>query len=234
MNAKSLSYEIIVSSNSLYSADKIKELQGCHPYVNWRFNETNTGFAGGMNAGINLARGNCVAIVNPDVIVLSGLRAAYDYLFRSQNVGLIGPQIVNANGAIQDSCRQFLTPNRLVKRTIAKMIRRKSGILNREFEYDSIQPVDWVIGGFMMLKRAALNKVGLLDEGYFLYVEDMDWCKRFWDNGFQVVYYPALTVQYEGDRKSTAFLATGKPINKYTVFHIKSYLRFLRKHRLFW
>jgi len=74
--------------------------------------------------------------------------------------------------------------------------------------------------------------LGKEDEKYFLYFEDMDWCKRFWDYGYKVMYFPELVIEYKGDKKSTTPIVSKKWINKYTLYHLKSYLRFLKKHGL--
>jgi GT2 family glycosyltransferase len=202
------------------------------PYIKWIFNKTNKGFAGGMNSGIIEASGEVIVMMNPDVRFHNdNIQRAFDYLMSNPNVGLIGPKIVDEKGNIQDSCRRFMTPKELLSRTCARVFRAKKVILNQNYDYFSTQTTDWVIGAFMMVRHDALETVGLLDHKYFLYVEDMDWCKRFWDNGFQVVYYPLLEVIYEGDRKSTSPLISKKLFNKYSLRHMRNYLRFLCKNR---
>ena len=228
-----LSYEIIVSSNSVYPEEKKALLKSKFSDIKWVFNETNLGFAKGMNRGIMKAESECIVITNPDVrIITSNLKSAYDYLMSQSDIGIIGPKIVDYQGNLQDSCRKFLTPFGLFTRTIKRVMFKTDVLLEPHFNYNEVQPVDWVIGAFMILKRKALEKVGLLDESYFLYVEDMDWCKRFWDQGYKVVYYPDLIVKYKGDRKSTSFLTGQKNSKRYFFYHLKSYLRFLMKHKI--
>jgi GT2 family glycosyltransferase len=228
----SIPYEIIVSSNSAYLPDKCDSLKEKFPYIKWVFNKTNKGFASGMNSGILSSTGKVIIIMNPDVqISKADMRKAFDYLTSHQKVGLIGPRIVDRQGRIQDSCRRFMTPKEFLSRLSARLFHGKDVLLEPSFDYCAVQPVDWVIGAFMMLRRDALYKVGLLDENYFLYVEDMDWCKRFWDCGFQVVYYPLIEAIYKGDRKSVSVLILKKLFNKYALYHLKSYLLFLSKNR---
>lgn len=230
---KNVSHEIIITSNSNYPIEKREFLSKAFPEIKWIFNENNLGFARAMNRGIVAASGEIITVINPDVRIRDGsIFAAYNYLNGNEDVGIIGPQIVDSGGNLQDSCRKFMTLSNFLNRLAQRLILKKDVILNKDFNYTKVQPVDWVIGAFMMLKRDALKKVGLLDEDYFLYVEDMDWCKRFWDNGYKVVYYPDLVIQYKGDRKSIIPLMLKGLVNKYTVYHFKSYLRFVRKHRL--
>lgn len=230
---KNLSFEIIVSSNSTYPVSEQKRLKEQFSDLTWVFNPSNGGFAHGMNSGLTSSCGNVVVILNPDVRIKSGdLAKAYEYLLSQKDVGVIGPRIVDGIGNLQDTCRAFMSPLTLFNRILARIFTGQDVLINSEFDYTRIQSVDWVIGAFMMVSRDALKSVGGLDEGYFLYVEDMDWCKRFWDNGYQVVYYPLLEVEYKGDRKSTSALFSKKMVNKYGFYHLKSYMRFLKKHGL--
>ena len=226
-----ISYEVIVSSNSSYPSEKRGALRKKLPYVKWIFNENNRGFAGGMNSGILNASGEAIILMNPDVqISKADMRKAFDYLMSHRRVGLMGPKIIDHEGNLQDSCRKFMGPREFLSRIYKRIIWGKDVLLEPHFDYAFVQPVDWIIGAFMMVRRDALAKVGLLDQNYFIYVEDMDWCKRLWDNGFQVVYYPDIEVTYKGDRKSTSALISKKMFNKYGFYHLKSYLRFLWKN----
>lgn len=222
--------EIIASSNSKYSVAKQKDLVDKLPYIKWIFNLQNLGFASGMNSGLRNCRGDVVVIMNPDVrINTRNISQIYEYIINNRDVGLVGPRIIDSNGLVQDSCRPFMSPLRFLNRIPKRIFGSKDVLLENKFEYEKIQPVDWVIGAFMMLRRDALDKVGGLDDSYFLYVEDMDWCMRFWKSGYKVIYYPDLEIQYKGDRKSTSTLTERKFFNKYMYYHFVSYIRFLLK-----
>jgi len=227
-----IEHEIVVSSNSVYPEEKQGELEEQFPEVRWQFNHTNLGFAGGMNAGIERTSYDVVVITNPDVMIAeNGIRQAYDYILSHERVGLLGPKIVDAQGSVQDSCRKFMGPFELLSRVWQRIFRKRDVLIDSRFDYSQIQPVDWVIGAFMMIKRGALDDVGLLDADYFLYVEDMDWCKRFWDHGWEVTYFPPLEVTYKGDRKSISALISGNLFNRYSILHMRSYFRFLAKNK---
>lgn len=227
-----IEHEIVVSSNSVYSKEKQGELEEQFPELRWQFNSTNLGFAGGMNAGIERTNYGVIVIMNPDVLIAeNGIRQACAYIASHEKVGLLGPKIIDPQGSVQDSCRRFMGPFELLSRVWQRLFRKRDVLIDSGFDYSQTQPVDWVIGAFMMVKSDALDDVGLLDEKYFLYVEDMDWCTRFWDRGWQVVYFPALEVIYSGDRKSTSPLIAGSLFNKYSIYHMRSYFRFLVKNR---
>ncbi|MEW6586027.1 MAG: glycosyltransferase family 2 protein [Nitrospirota bacterium] len=233
-SADGLLHEIIVSSNSPYPVDKRRNLEREMPDVRWVFNAVNRGFAGAVNAGIAHASGSCIVITNADVVFKQGsLASAYRYLTDHRDAGIIGPKIVDREGNIQDCCRRFMTPWRFSVRFAKRLLFRRDVVLRKGFDYGKLQPVDWIVGAFMMVKREAMEKVGLMDEDYFLYVEDMDWCKRFRDLGYSVIYYPGLTVEYKADKKSIMPLVSGGFINEYTLHHVRSYWRFLKKHRMF-
>ena len=228
-NLAGLEFEIIVSSNSCYSAEIQEQIKADEPHVAWIFNDRNVGFAQGVNKGIEQACGKSILVSNVDVEVFTPLAHAYHFLMNDDSVGLIGPQIVDGKGRIQDSCRTFMSPLHCLTRFIKRVWYKKNVLLEPAFDYDMPQSVDWVIGAFMLVKRSAMKRVGMMDEDYFMYVEDMDWCKRFWAQKFKVVYYPSLKIKYEGDRKSTSPFSKKKVLSKYTWFHFISYVRFLVK-----
>lgn len=232
-NTSGLTYEVIISSNSMYGQTEQQELKIKYPNILWSFNEKNGGFAYGMNCGIRIANGEFIVLQNPDTTVQNNkLSEVLEYLKRDESIGMIGPKILNNLSEIQDTCRPFLTPGVILFRLIQRKIYKKKAILDSDVNYDKIQQVNWVIGAYMIISKKALNEVGLLNERFFMYVEDMELCLRFWEKNFKVIYYPLLIIKYEGDRKST--LGKGKflpfTINKYTFIHIKNYLIFLNEH----
>lgn len=227
-----LSPQVIVSSNSSHSLQRQRELAQKYPQIHWLFNERNIGFAGARNRGLKAADGSFIAAMNIDAKIIDGsLAGAVSYLKNNPGNGLIGPRIVDAGGGLQDCCRKFMTFSEFLKRMAVRIKSKQEGILEKDFNYDIAQPVDWVIGAAMIVRREAMDKVGLLDEKYFLYVDDMDWCTRFWRSGYEVHYYPELVVEYCGTRASTVPLASGRLPGKRSWIHLRSYLRFLCKNR---
>lgn len=221
-----LDVEIIISSNSTYTIEKQKYLEKTYSDAQWVFNEQNGGFAYGMNRGIEKAKGEFIAVCNPDVEILSGLDDAMRHMQGSPQIGALGPQIINNEDVIQDSFRNFITVQRFIKRQNRRLSSGKAVIFDDGLTDLGTKSVPWVIGAFIMISRNALEVVGGLDEAYFLYCEDMDWCTRFWENGFKVVYFPALKVRYEGSR-------TARKKIKYTVIFAKSLLRYWKKFGFF-
>ncbi len=225
-----LEQEIIVSSNSEYDAEKQTLLTETFPTVSWLFNSGNLGFAGGVNRGLERATGEVVLHLNTDALLHEGFAEAVQHLIENRDIAILGPEIRDAIGELQDSCREFMTPLRALRRLKGRLFGKKDILLQDDFDYKSVQDVDWVIGGAFLVNRKAVQDVGLLDEKYFMYVEDMDWCLRFWKRGYRVQYYPMWKVEYKSDRKSVSPLIAGGDLNKHTRYHVASYLRFLVKH----
>jgi N-acetylglucosaminyl-diphospho-decaprenol L-rhamnosyltransferase len=231
--AAGLVHEIIVSSNSGYGAVRKIEIRGSFPGVKWLFHEKNGGFAYAMNRGLEICSGAAAVLVNPDARFISPILPAFEYLQVQKEVAVLGPKILDKLGNIQDSCRRFMTPLDLFSRLLKRFFLRRDVLLAAHFDYARSQPVDWVIGACMLLKRSFLDQAGLLDEKYFFYVEDMDLCFRAWCVGRQVHYFPDWRVEYKGSRKSTVFFIGKNPINRMSLIHLRSYLRFICKHAFF-
>ncbi len=218
-----LDCEIIISSNSLYSKEKQTGLISEFPEAVWTFNERNGGFAYGMNEGLKVAKGDILTVVNPDVKIQSSLIPMINYLESNPKVGMIAPKIVDEDGIIQDSFRHFVTPWGFFVRQAGRI--KDKGKLH-EKNYQEPVSVDWVIGAFMMCRRDFYDKAGGLSDDYFMYCEDMDWCKRVHRLGYEVVYFPGTVIEYKGTRSA-------RKSWKYAKIHIHSLLTYWRKYGIF-
>lgn len=192
-----LDYEIIISSNSTYSKGEQGKILAENQEGKWVFNARNGGFAYAMNEGLKVATGDVLIAMNPDVKIKAGLSEMINYLMSDSSIGLIAPRIVSRKGVVQDSYRDFITPIRFIKRHCIRLLHGEE-----KFDTNRILQVDWVIGAFMMMTRKSYEAVGGFDDGYFLYCEDMDLCKRMHQCGYSVVYYPDATIEYEGTRSA--------------------------------
>ena len=213
-------YELIVSSNSNYTDEEQRSIISQYPFAKWAFNERNGGFAYGMNEGLKVAQGDVLVVMNPDVKLISSLKPMIDNLQAHPKVGIIAPKIVDEEGVIQDSLRHYITPWGFVMRHLDRILHKRK--LNVKDFKDPVS-VDWVIGAFMMCRRDFYEKVGGLSDDYFMYCEDMDWCKRAHLAGYDVVYYPGSIIEYKGTRSA-------RKSWKYTKIFIKSLLTYWRKY----
>ncbi len=193
-------------------------------------NDRNLGFARANNIGILMSRGKYLYIINSDVVLRPDcLRNLYRYLEAYPEIGIMGPQIINEKGAVQRSCMGFPTAWNTFCRALALdvMFPRSTlfgGHLMPYWPHDTTRKVEVINGCFWAVRRRALENVGLLDETFFMYGEDMDWCKRFRLAGWPAVFYPgARAVHYGGASSALA------PVRFY-IEKQKANLGYWRKH----
>ncbi len=156
----------------------------------------NLGFAAANNVALRLCRGRYALLLNPDTLVSdTALEALVAWMEQHPQVGLAAPQLLQPNGSAQPySFGAAPTPAYLLRRLMAHMRGRYL------HEWDGAQPlpVDWVAGTCLMVRRRALEEVGLLDERFFLYFEDVDWGLRFRQAGWHVVFLPMIAITHIG------------------------------------
>jgi N-acetylglucosaminyl-diphospho-decaprenol L-rhamnosyltransferase len=207
------------------------------PQITLIANDTNRGFTGGSNQGIDASSGRYVLLLNPDTeAVGDALTTMMVYMDSHPNVGLLGPQLRFPDGSLQSSRRRFPTlATALVESTILQGFFQRSRILSRYYMLDTlddaIQDVDWVVGAAMFVRRAAIDQVGGLDEGFFMYSEELDWCRRIKaapapsGGSWQVMYLPAARVVHHEGRSSAQ-----APALKQIQFHASKVRYFGKYH----
>lgn len=157
----------------------------------------NIGFAAANNLVLRDVDAEAVLLLNPDTEVYDGtLDAALARLRSAPRVGMVGAKLVTETGELDHACkRSFPTPLAALAHFTGLGRRVDSGALSQyratHLGDDEPGEVDAVNGAFMLCRTEAVREVGLLDEGYWLYMEDLDWCRRFWDAGWSVFYEPA-------------------------------------------
>lgn len=223
----SINYEIIISSNSCYNKAEQKIITAKYKVAKWIFNEKNGGFAYGMNRGLEKTKGRYLVIANADIKIKEGFQEMISFMDLHTEIGAIGPQMVDESGIIQDSCRYYVNVSRFIIRHLRRLLSREISVRNKRFDYSRIQTVDWLAGAFIMVRDKVYQLTGGLDETYFMYAEDLDWCTRIRKAGFEVSYYPRMKIVYKGSRNARRF-------NKYTLIFIKSHLKFWSKFGFFY
>lgn len=182
------------------------------PAVRLVASKRNLGYPGGNNIGLRMARGRYVMILNPDTEVCAGAFAALvAYADAHPDVGVIGPQLLNPDGSVQSSRRRFPTfATALFESTWLQPLAPRR-LLEHYYVLDQpddvILDVDWVDGAALMARREAVEQVGLLDEGFFMYSEELDWCRRFRQAGWRVVYLPAAQIVHHRGKSSDQVVA---------------------------
>lgn len=234
---KNISSEITVA-NSQLEEKILKKLREEFPDVQFISFKENVGYTKLVNAGLKKAKGDFILILNADVIVPeNSLDLMLDFMKKNPLVGLLGPQQLFPDGEIQSTCFRFYTPLTIVcRRTILGKTKFGRKILNhfllKDKYLNSTLKVDWLMGSALMVSRIAFNKIGLLDERFFMYFQDVDWAKRFHHNGYQVVYFPKAKIYHYHQKasRSRGFLTI--LTNKFTRIHILDGVRYFIKHLL--
>jgi GT2 family glycosyltransferase len=231
-----LDFEIIVVDNG--SKDGTPEMIAeCFPEV--RFIETgqNLGYAKGNNVGIRAAKGRYIMIINPDIILFEGVvEKLVEFMDSHPDVGIVGPKLLNPDKTLQFSCYKFHSfwiP--LYRRTpLGKLPWVRKAIdefLMKDWDHNSVREVDWLLGGCLLIRSSALWDVGLLDERYFAYFDDVDLCRMMWNKGWKVVYYPLVSVVHFHRRESAEAFWVTSIFNKVTRIHIASWIKYFWKWR---
>jgi N-acetylglucosaminyl-diphospho-decaprenol L-rhamnosyltransferase len=199
-----LSTQLIVVDNG--SSDGSAEMIATEfPQIELVANERNLGFTGANNQGIAISDGRYVLLLNPDTeTVGDALAEMVAYMEDHHRVGALGPQLLHGDGRVQSSRRRFPGfRTAFLEGTFLQQWFPSSSLLEQYYVLDraddEIQEVDWVVGACLLMRRTALDQAGPLDETFFMYSEEMDWCYRVKEQGWTVAYLPtAQVIHHEG------------------------------------
>ncbi|HZR63530.1 MAG TPA: glycosyltransferase family 2 protein [Terriglobales bacterium] len=224
--------EILVVDNA--SSDGTAEMIAARfPHVKLIRSAENLGFSKGNNLAIRQCRGRYIALVNPDVIVLPGcLDALADYLDQNPKVGNVGPRVLNPDLTLQSSCRQFPTLwNNFCSATGLSSKFKSVPFFAGEhmffFPHDRTRTVNVLVGCFSMIRREAFDAVGLLDEDLFMYGDDVDWCRRCWKAGWEVVFFPGAQAIHDRGKITASY-----PV-RFALAQQRSVIHYWTKHHSF-
>ncbi|MDI6778329.1 MAG: glycosyltransferase family 2 protein [Patescibacteria group bacterium] len=236
-NVLSGDYEILIL-DSATEEDTEMMMREEFPEVKFFPHEKNLGFAKLVNRGLKNTAGRFILILNADIIVE---KKSVDILLQEFKndpyLGIIGPRLLNFDGKVQFSCFRFYTlPIIIYRRTFLGKFsfakRKIDKFLYKDKDLEKPQEVDWLMGSAMMTTRKACKNVGLMEENFgFMYFEDVDWCRRFWEKGYKVVYYPhAKMFHYHGKGSASQSALKAVVVNKLTREHIKSAVKYFWKY----
>ena len=195
-------------------------------------NKSIKGFSANNNIGVENSKGKYILILNPDIVVTPGaIDALYEYMRENEQIGIAVPKLLNIDLSLQFSVRKFINVRILFHRILyggkdnlkSKAIKQ---YLLHDFDSDKIQPIDWALGAAMFLTRKTYEKINGFDEGYFLYVEDVDICMKSWKNGMPVMYIPNSVFIHAHQK------ASQNGWNKQKFMHLRSMFRFFIKHNI--
>lgn len=232
-----LVYELIVA-DSATQEDTEMMMREDYPDVKFFPFKENVGFQALIKKGIQESRGKYLLLLNGDIIVTpDSIAKMLEYIKSDETVGIVGPKLLNFNGSLQYSCFRFYKPITIVYRRtfIGKFPfaqKHLDWFLMKDYDHANPKDVDWLMGSALMMSKTAFEKVGFMDPQYFMYMEDVDWCRRFWESGYRVVYFPFATMHhYHGKRSAKGGVIRSLLSNKMTWVHIFSAVKYFKK---FW
>jgi GT2 family glycosyltransferase len=226
-----LALEVIVVDNG--SKDGVVEMiQEAFPEVRLIENEGNAGYTRPMNQSLQASRGRFLLQLNPDTLILPGsLERLVDFLEKNPGVGVCGPKVLNRDGTLQKSCRRG-EPRPLAVigyfTGLSKLFpgsKRFGEYLMSYMDEDETHAVAGLSGSCMLIRRDVIDQIGYLDERFFAYQEDADFCFRARQAGWQVYYVPAAQIVHFGGQGGSRVT----PYRSIVEWH-KSYYQYYRKH----
>lgn len=225
-------YEVVVVDNASHDGS-VEMLRNSWPQVRVLEMRTNVGFARAVNRGLALASGEYLLLLNPDTCVRPGaLDQLVTFLGEHPEAGVAAPQLLNGDLTDQGTARAFPTPwasifgrKSLLTRLAPNNRWSRRYMVGQRINQSAPFVVDWVSGACLMVRRDVLEKVGPLDERFFMYWEDADWCRRIGDAGYAVYCVPgAKVVHYEGQS------SLDRPARLVWTFHRSVYTYYTKHH----
>jgi GT2 family glycosyltransferase len=221
--------QVIVVDNA--SSDGSAEMvRACYPSVQLHENVYNRGYGAAANQAISSCTADCVLLLNSDTVVHTGtLHALTTYLDQYPEVAIVGPRLLNPDGTLQPSCYPFPGTVKwfLHYEIVGQLIRRVPVLRDyqqRTWPHTQAQPVPWVMGAALAIRREAFEAVGGFDESFFMYCEETDLCYRLKTAGWQVHFVPIATVTHVGQASTNQYRT------EMAVQHIASRLLFYKRH----
>jgi GT2 family glycosyltransferase len=219
----------VVDNNSRDGS--VPMLKSMFPVVKVIVNPTNVGFSRANNAAISQSRSDYVLLLNPDTLIIEdAIERMVKFMNEHPEVGIAGCKVLNRDGTLQLACRRSIpTPKVAFYRLtgLSRLFPGNKTIARYNMTYQSPQQtheVDAVSGAFLMIRRQVVEEIGLLDERFFMYGEELDWCLRAKRAGWTVAYYPhAQIIHYKGE--STKYNSRKAALEFYRAMYL-----FHKKH----
>jgi GT2 family glycosyltransferase len=230
--ATKLTTEVWVVDNA--SGDgSVEAISRAFPKALMIANDENRGFSAAANAGLVRRKGRYGLLLNPDTVILDGaFDRMIEFMDAHEDVGILGPKIYDdrEKKSVQLSCRRFPAWHTFISSRYSLLTRLfpnnrwSADYLMLDCDHNSVLEADWVSGSCMLVRSGVLDEIGLFDEGFFMFNEDVDFCYRARQKGWKVAYLPqAEVIHYIGASK-------GKVEPRLIVERHKSIQRYIRKH----
>lgn len=229
-------YEIIVAESEAQEETGLIMREN-FPEIKFLPFKENVGFGFLVEKAYAQSTGEYILILNGDIIIKkNSIEKLLEYIKSHTDVGIVGPKLLNFNETFQPSCFRFYSPLTIIYRRtfLGKMWFAKKHLdrfTMKEFDHQTEQEVDWLMGSALMTMRLAISKVGMMDQRFKMYFEDTDWCRRFWENGYKVIYLPDSEMyHYHGKGSDSKSVWKSLFSNQLTWIHIISAFKFFTKY----
>jgi len=229
-NTKDIEFEVIVIDN-MSSDNSVSMIKATFPQVKLIENSENRGFATANNQAITAAKGRYILLLNSDTVILdNAISKTIRFADNHPEAAVAGCRVLNPDRTLQPTCFAFPSVlNLFLWTTCLSRLFPKNRFLGREhmmwWNRDNVKEVDVVTGCFMLIRHAAIEATGLLDERYFIYGEETDWCYRFKQAGWKIMFTPDADIIHLGGA------STIQVSLKMTLEYINSMLFFFKKHK---
>ena len=231
---KDISFEVFVVDND--SGDgSVEMVREKFPQVSLTASNDNLGFAKGNNIAVKDAKGRYILLLNPDTEILdNAIGKMVKFMDNHPGCGIAGCKLLNPDLTLQPSVRHFPTflSQALILLKLHHLFPHSAPMrhyLAEDFDYTKTQPADQVMGAFFMIRKKVIEKIGLLDEKFWIWFEEVDYCKRTKEAGFKILYTPeAKIIHYYGQSfKQVYNVKKQKDFNKSLTYYFK-------KHQPLW
>ena len=220
---------IVVDNNSI--DDSVEVLKKKFPYVNIIVNKKNLGFSKANNQAIKIAQGKYILLLNPDTVIQENtLESTINFLNNNKQVGALGVKMIDGNGVfLPESKRSLPRPSTAFYKIfgLSKLFPKSKKFGQYHLNYidkNKISEIDVISGAFFMVRKKVLDKIGLLDEQFFMYGEDIDLSYRIQKSGYKNFYFPNTSIiHYKGE-------STKKTSVNYIFIFYKAMILFVKKH----
>ncbi len=236
--------QITVADNSGNKDGMREDIVLKYPGVKYIDCGGNVGFGKGNTTGFKDTPARYYFALNRDTIIPKDSRTIeriITYMDEHTQIGCIGPKLLNLDGTLQYSCYRFDLPSILIKplkqinfdKKYGWVKKRTDRLLMKDFDHNKTQPVDWVLGAALVVRREVVDEIGWFDERYFMYLEDADWCHHMWDAGWPVYYVHDIEIMHMHARDSAKVPGILKALvkNKLARIHLRSWFSYLWKWR---
>ncbi len=231
-------YEIIVIDNASSdgSVEKLKSFVNKYKFITLIVNRNNLGFSKANNQGIKKAGGKFILLLNSDTLFKENfIYQMINWLIRNPDVGVASCALLSPDGSIQGNGGYFPTLTRVFSWMIIQdlplvdliikpfhPLKSKSFSKNKHF-FKKRKELDWVTGAFFMFRKTITDEIGFLDEDYFMYTEEVDYCYRIKSKGYKIVYNPSWSIYHIGGASAGSLFSVVQEIHGIKIFYRKHY-----------